>query len=91
VRRSLPRIPLLRLCSALRDELDESAEDLDIEEQIGSLETAEYLHRKGMARGRPVRVHIKVDTGMGRSCFSLTRPRRSGKSCTCPGSRSSVS
>jgi len=69
VRRSLPRIPLLRLRSALRDELDESVEDLDIEEQIGSLETAEYLHRKGMARGRPVRVHIKVDTGMGRSGF----------------------
>jgi alanine racemase len=69
VRRSLPDMPLLRLRCALRDELDESVEELELEEQVGSIEVAEYLHSKGEARGRRVPVHIKVDTGMGRSGF----------------------
>jgi alanine racemase len=69
VRACRPRIPLLRLRCALRDELDESVEDLALEEQIGSLESAEYLHDQGVARGTRVPVHIKIDTGMGRSGF----------------------
>jgi alanine racemase len=69
VRRLLPDIPVLRLRSALPEEYDESVESLDIEEQVGSLEVAHYLDRLGRCRGRPVRVHLKIDTGMGRSGF----------------------
>ena len=69
VRRQLPDIPLLRLRSALPEEYLESVQSLEIEEQIGSLEMAEYLNGLGQRFGSPVPVHIKIDTGMGRSGF----------------------
>jgi alanine racemase len=73
------RVPLLRLRMALPKELDQSLSELDIEEQVGTLETAEYLARAGLRRGRPVDVHLKIDTGMGRGGFfpeSLSEIRR---------------
>ena len=63
------QIPLLRLRMALEAEMDESVHDLDIEEQVGSLEAGEYLSALGVLRGRPVEVHLDIDTGMGRSGF----------------------
>ncbi|MET0090979.1 MAG: alanine racemase [Candidatus Thiodiazotropha sp.] len=63
--------PLIRLRMALPDELDESLEDLNIEEQVGTWEAAEYLSRAGLHRGEPVRVHLKLDTGMGRGGFDF--------------------
>jgi alanine racemase len=62
-------IPLLRLRSALPDEYEESARSLHLEEQVGSRKVADYLNDLGRRRGRPVPVHIKIDTGMGRSGF----------------------
>jgi alanine racemase len=69
IRRLGLNIPLLRLRMALESELEESVRDLDIEEQAGSLETAQWLSSAGLRRGRPVSVHLDIDTGMGRSGF----------------------
>jgi alanine racemase len=63
------QIPLLRLRMALPGELDQSLSELEIEEQVGTVEAAEYLARAGVRRGRPVDVHLKIDTGMGRGGF----------------------
>lgn len=73
VRQLLPSIPILRLRSALKEEYDESARLLQLEEQVGSLEVAEYLNQLGLRRGRPISVHIKIDTGMGRSGFFVNQ------------------
>jgi alanine racemase len=62
-------VPLLRLRMALPSELDQSVAGLEIEEQIGTLEAAEYLSQAGVRRGRAVRVHLKIDLGMGRGGF----------------------
>jgi alanine racemase len=69
VRRLGLKIPLLRLRMALPQELEQSLAELEIEEQVGTLEAAEYLAQAGAQRGRPVDVHLKVDTGMGRGGF----------------------
>jgi alanine racemase len=69
IRRLGLKIPLLRLRMALEAELEESVRELDIEEQIGSTSAAEYLSAAGLRRGRPVSVHLDIDTGMGRSGF----------------------
>jgi alanine racemase len=62
-------VPLLRLRMALEAELEESVRELDIEEQVGDLDTALWLSAAGLRRGRPVDVHLDIDTGMGRSGF----------------------
>jgi alanine racemase len=62
-------IPLLRLRMALPAELEESVASLNIQEQVGDEEVAEQLSAAGVRRGRPVEVHLKIDTGMGRCGF----------------------
>jgi len=69
VRRLGLKVPLLRLRMALEAEMDESVRELDVEEQVGSIESAAYLSAAGARRGRPVDVHLDIDTGMGRSGF----------------------
>jgi alanine racemase len=69
IRRLGLRIPLLRLRMALPRELDQSLAELEIEEQVGTVEAAEYLAAAGLRRSRPVDVHLKIDTGMGRGGF----------------------
>ena len=69
IRRRYPLQPVMRLRMALPDELEEAAERLDVEEVIGSREAAEFLARLGRRRGRPIAVHLKIDTGMGRTGF----------------------
>lgn len=69
VRRRGIDVPLLRLRSALPEEYEESAESLHLEEQVGSRDVADYLHALGRRRGQPIPVHLKIDTGMGRSGF----------------------
>ncbi len=54
---------------ALEAEMEESVRELDVQEQVGSREAAAYLSAAGMRRGRPVVVHLDIDTGMGRSGF----------------------
>lgn len=63
------KVPLLRLRMALEAEMEESVQELDIEEQVGSPEAAAWLSAAGVQRGRPVDVHLDIDTGMGRSGF----------------------
>lgn len=69
IRRIGLKAPLLRLRMALEAEMEESVRELDIQEQVGSLEAAAYLSAAGVRRGRPVEVHLDIDTGMGRSGF----------------------
>jgi alanine racemase len=69
IRRLGLTVPLLRLRMALEAEMDESVRELDLQEQVGSREAAEYLSAAGVRRGRPVDVHLDIDTGMGRSGF----------------------
>lgn len=69
VRRIGLSIPLLRLRMALDAEMEESVRELDIQEQVGNWEAAAYLSAAGVRRGRPVDVHLDIDTGMGRSGF----------------------
>jgi alanine racemase len=69
IRRIGLEIPLLRLRMALEAEMEESVRELDVQEQVGSREAAIYLSAAGVRRGRPVDVHLDIDTGMGRSGF----------------------
>src|ERR1700683_2040585 len=42
--------PLLRLSMALEDEMEESVREFDMQEQVGSRETAAYLSAAGVRR-----------------------------------------
>jgi alanine racemase len=67
IRARYPDHPVMRLRAALPDELEESVQTLHLEEIVGSPEVADFLARLGQRRGRPVPVHLKLDTGMGRT------------------------
>src|ERR1700690_1887469 len=69
IRRIGLKIPLLRLRMALEAEMEDWVRELDVQEQVGSREAAAYLSAAGVRRGRPVDVHLDIDTGMGRSGF----------------------
>lgn len=71
VRKISKDIPLIRIRMALPEELDESVAELNMEEEVGTLEAAEYLNSAGELRGEPVRVHLEIDTGMGRGGFGF--------------------
>jgi alanine racemase len=62
-------MPLLRLRMALPAELEESVASLNVQEQVGDEQVAQQLSAAGVRRGRPVQVHLKIDTGMGRCGF----------------------
>ncbi|UBF27042.1 alanine racemase [Kovacikia minuta CCNUW1] len=78
-------IKLIRLRMALPIELEESCDRLHIEEQIGTLEAADYLSTSGIQRGRKIPVHLNIDTGMGRSGFFPSQIDLIRKVCTLPG------
>ncbi|MDY6898003.1 MAG: alanine racemase [Cyanobacteriota bacterium] len=78
-------IKLLRLRMALPDELNESIESLNIEEQIGSIEAAQYLSKAGFRQGKKIPVHINIDTGMGRSGFFSNQTEELKQVCGLPG------
>src|SRR5579863_9694320 len=69
IRRLGLKIPLVRLRMALEAEMEESVSGLDIQELVGCQETADWLSAAGIRRGRPIDVHLDIDTGMGRSGF----------------------
>jgi len=87
IRRRYPDQPVLRLRAALPDELTESVETLDIEEIVGSTTLAEFLDGLGRRRGLPVPVHIKLDTGMGRTGFLAGELDQVRRVCTMKGLR----
>lgn len=57
--------PILLLGERLEEEVPQVLE-LDLEPCVGSMELAEAFARAGSVRGRPVPVHLKVNTGMNR-------------------------
>src|SRR5580658_823721 len=69
IRRAGLKVPLLLLRMALEAEMEESIRELDVQEQVGSREAAAWLSAAGVRRGRPVDIHLDIDTGMGRSGF----------------------
>jgi alanine racemase len=69
IRRLGLKVPLLRLRMALEAEMEEAVREFDVQELVGSREAAAYLSAAGVQRGRPVDVHLDIDTGMGRSGF----------------------
>jgi len=79
--------PLMRLRMALPEELEESCDRLQIEEQIGSMEVANYLSAAGIKRGRKIPIHVNIDTGMGRSGFFPSQIDLIRKVCALPGLR----
>ena len=87
VREISPEVPLLRLRSALQEEYEESARALFLEEQVGSTVVADYLNELGRRRGRPMPVHIKIDTGMGRSGFFADHEESIKQVCSLKGLR----
>ncbi len=62
-------VPLFRLRMGLPEELEESVRSLEMEEEVGTSEQAEFLADLGKRLGRDVPVHINLDLGMGRSGF----------------------
>jgi alanine racemase len=78
-------IKLMRLRMALPEELDESCDRLHVEEQIGTMEAADYLSTASIQRGKKIPVHINIDTGMGRSGFFFTQIDLIRKVCALPG------
>ena len=85
IRRLGLKVPLLRLRMALEAEMEESVRELDIQEQVGSPEAAAYLSEAGVRRGRPVDVHLDIDTGMGRSGFFPEETERIRHAMSLPG------
>jgi alanine racemase len=78
-------VPIFRLRMGLPEELDQSANELDIEEQVGTLQAAEYVASLGRKRRRDIPVHIKIDAGMGRSGFFLEEESLIRRVCSLPG------
>lgn len=78
-------VKLLRLRMALPEELEESIDSLQIEEQIGTIEAANYLSNAGVRRGKNISVHLNIDTGMGRSGFFPDQVELLQKICSLPG------
>lgn len=60
--------PVLLLGERLPDELPWVL-DLGVETCVGRIEIARELHELGLRRGRPVPVHVKVNSGMNRFGF----------------------
>ena len=85
IREAHREVKIMRLRAALPEELDESVAALGVEEQLGSVEAAEYLDRAGRRAGRPVPIHLKIDTGMGRSGFFPEQLETIKRVCVLPG------
>ena len=79
------KVKLLRLRMALPEELEESIKDLDLEEQIGTMEAANYLSTIGVNQGRNIPIHLNIDMGMGRSGFFSDRLDQIQQVCSLPG------
>ncbi len=60
--------PIVKLVPSLPDEFEDSIA-LGIEEIVSNRATAERLAAMGKKMNRPVRIHIGLDTGMGRKGF----------------------
>jgi alanine racemase len=81
------KVPLLRLRMALEAEMEESVRELDVEEQVGGPEAAAWLSAAGVRRGRPVDIHLDIDTGMGRSGFFPEQVETIRQAMSLPGLR----
>ena len=82
------RAPILVLGGVMPWERFEALIEYDLTSAVG---TFDMLERIAAFRGRrPLKVHLKIDTGMGRLGFGAGRPERSGTQAagSCGESRS---
>lgn len=87
IRTGHPDHPIMRLRAALPNELEESIESLQVEEIVGSARVAEFLDGLGKRRGRPVPIHLKLDTGMGRTGLLPDELEQAKRVCAMRGLR----
>ena len=66
--------PILIFGFTAAEEID-SLQDLDLTQAVFSRESAEVLSGRAVSGGKRLRVHIKVDTGMGRLGLLTDEPR----------------
>ncbi|MEC4813658.1 MAG: alanine racemase [Scytonema sp. PMC 1069.18] len=78
-------VKILRLRMALPQELEESIHALNVEEQVGSMEAAQYISDMGVKHGKKIPIHINIDTGIGRSGFFSFQLEELKKVCGLPG------
>ncbi len=67
--------------------IEESAGALNVEEEVGTWEQAQFLSNLGRRRRRDIPVHINIDTGMGRSGFFPDQLELIRQVCQLPGLR----
>lgn len=59
------RLPIVALSPLLPSEIDDAL-SYDIDPTVADLEFASLLSAAAMRAGRPARIHVEIDTGMGR-------------------------
>lgn len=77
LRRLFPNIPILILGSSMESEAPELVEN-DITVSVYTYELAQALSESAVSLDKPVRVHIKLDTGMSRIGFPVIDGDNSG-------------
>lgn len=77
LRRLFPDIPILILGSSMESEAPELVEN-DITVSVYTYELAQALSESAVSLDKPVRVHIKLDTGMSRIGFPVIDGDNSG-------------
>lgn len=70
LRKAGNRLPILIL-GTTRPEFAEELFDLDVTQSVGSLETAKAYSNMAVKAGKTMRVHYKLETGMGRLGFDV--------------------
>ena len=64
-------IPIVILCGIERDEDAEAVVENDLTPVIFNLSSAEKLERIASLKGKKTKIHVKIDTGMGRLGINL--------------------
>ncbi len=77
--------PLIRLRPTILKEAKEALQ-WNVEECVGSLQSAQILSQLGERSNQPISIHLKLDTGIGRMGFSIPdRKIEIKKICQLPG------
>ena len=78
-------VKIMRLRMGFPEEFTDSLTHLEVEEQVGTSEAANYLSGEGLRTDKPIPVHLNIDTGMGRSGFFCEQIEEIKQVCGLPG------
>ncbi|MBN2420335.1 MAG: alanine racemase [Deltaproteobacteria bacterium] len=67
------RVPIIILCGIETDEEAEAAVENALTPVVFDLHSAEKLEKRAMENGRKIKIHVKIDTGMGRLGVDLNQ------------------